>query len=82
MLLTDEQKVYFFATLVIHAVFFWWGLDFSLRFPNRTRKAIAEGKSHASEKTVRLVRGVGLFLVVYGAIGILYMLFLISHRQD
>ena len=76
MLLTDEQKVYFVITLVVHAIFFWWGVDLAFRFPKRTRKAIADGKLYTSEKTVRLVRVIGLFLVVYGAIGILYMLFM------
>ena len=75
MSVSSEQSVYFVITLVTYAIFFYWGLDFAFRFPKRALRARAKGKSFATEKTVRLVKVIGLFLVVYTSVGILYMLF-------
>ena len=79
---TGNRTADFVIMLVLYAIMFYCGFDAAFRSPNRIRKAIAEGKSNATEKTVRFVRRAGLFLVVFLPIGILYLIFLHLTGRD
>lgn len=82
MLVTGDKNVDFIITLVFYIILYCVVLDLAFRFPKRTRKAIAEGKSYATEKTVRLVRRGGLFLVVFVPIGFLFTIFVHLTGRD
>jgi hypothetical protein len=82
MLVTGDKNVDFVITLVFYVIMFCLALYYAFRFPKMTRKAIAEGKSYATEKTVRWVRAGGLFLAVFMPIAILITIFIHLTGRD
>jgi hypothetical protein len=73
---TGNKTVDFILILLFFVFGFYCGLDWTFRYPIRARKWIAEGKTMATEKTVRwMIRG-GICMLVLCPIAIAFNVFL------
>jgi len=76
MLVTGDKTVDSILTILFYAWGVWFGFYCAFRYPGKARKAIAEGKASATEKTVQwMIRG-GIFMLVFFPIAFAVTVFL------
>lgn len=76
MLATADKTLDFVLTLVFYVFGFLFGFYCVFHHPRKMRKAIAEGKRLANEKTARWVARVGMLMLVLSPIAFAFTVFL------
>ena len=76
MLITGNKTIDFILTLLSLAGMFCFGFYFAFCAPKRIRKAIAEGKTLATDKTGQWIKRAGIFLIALCPLAFAFMIFL------